>query len=134
MIPWLLTAFFTFILLSCAVACYIAACVLHACLRVCLCLSCEHAYWTKINRIYKRKFPGVSKKAIPILDIRTSASNILKRRGKKLASSSKNWVRKIKITGVVKYYALPRKRKKFTKIFENICILITFIQPDHFLN
>ena len=135
MIRWLLTGFFSFILLPCEVSCFIAACILRgACLRVCLCLSCEHAYSTKINRIYKREFPGVSKEASPILDTRTSASSMLKRRGKNLASSSKKWVRKIKITVVVKCYALTRKRKKFTKIFENICVLITFIQPEHFLN
>ena len=50
----------------------------------CLCLSWFYTFWTKISRICKRDFSGVSKETSPILDFRTLTSNILHRRRKNL--------------------------------------------------
>ena len=108
-----MTAFFTSIVLSCSVARYIAACILHMCLSACLCLSWLYTFLTKTNRIYKREFSGVSKEASPILDPRTSTSNKLNRRGKNLRQPVQKWMRKRKrkIIGVAKRYALTPKDK-----------------------
>ena len=54
---------------------------------------------------------------------------------KPLPVRPKKWVRKRrKKIGVVKWYEFTTNRKKFPKIFENIFILMTFIQPEDFPN
>ena len=132
MICWVLTGCFTSILLSCSVASYLAACILRARLSIYFYLRWPNEFWTKINKIFKREFLGVSKETSPILDPRTWASCILKWRGENLGQFVKKWVRKIKIIGVVKRYVLTQE---LANIFENICIfLLRFIQSEHFLN
>ena len=61
---WLLTACFTSIFPSCSVAHHIAACIFPSCLNVCLCLSWQHSFSTKLNRIYGRDFSSVSEKQV----------------------------------------------------------------------
>ena len=137
MIHWVLTALFASILLSCSAARYIAACILGTCFCVCLYLSWPHAFQKRLfNRIYKREFSCVSKGTNPIFDPRDSASNILNRR----------WItlhyfvqrvgkrKKKKDNRCCKALYLNTQAQKLAKVFENICILITFIQPKYFLN
>ena len=136
MIRWLLTAFFTSILLSCSVVCYMATYILRTCLSICLYLCWPHTFATKINRIYKQKFSDVSKGTSPILSPRTWSSDILNRRGKNLhqfvQKIGKN--KKKKNNRCCKALCVNIQTQKFTKIFKSTCILITFIQPKHVLN
>ena len=72
---------------------------------------------------------------MPILDPQTSTSNLLNKRRKNFRQFAQKIRKiKIKIIGVVKRYALKTHAQNFTKIFENICILKTYIQTEHFLN
>ena len=117
MIRWVLTAFFTSILLSCLVACCIAACILHAFLRFCFSLSWPYAFWTKINGIYEWEFLGVSKEPNPLSNSRTWARSILTRCEKNLRQFIQKWVkkRKRKIINIVMCYALTLKRKNLQR-------------------
>ena len=64
---------------------------MHACLNVCLWWGWSHAFWTKTNRIYKRKFSDVSKETKLILYAQTLvASNIMKTHGKIFAHLIQN--------------------------------------------
>ena len=117
MMCWQLTAFF--ILFSYSVARYIAACILHAG------FNWPHAFWTKINKIYKRENSGVCKKASPILDLQTSTSNILKRRGKKSPDRQRNGWKKRKKNRSGRSYVFTRKHKRLqgflkTSYFKNV--------------
>ena len=78
------------------------------------------ASWTKINRIYKREFSGVSKEISPILDPHFSTSNMVSRSGKKPVPFCPKNVRKRKRIGIVKRYALTNKcrnSQRFLKTF-----------------
>ena len=123
MINWLLTTFFTFILLFCSVARYIAAWILRACLNACFCLSWSNALRAKINRIYKREFSSVSKETSPILDSCSSTSNIPTRRGKNLCQFVQKMGegKKKKILRVVNRYALTRHAKFYKDFWKQLC-------------
>ena len=99
------------------------------------CLRWPHAFWPKINEIYKREILGVSKETGPVLDPSTLATNILNRCRKKFRQFvwKMSEKKKKKKKSVVKRYSLTRKRKSSQKISENFCIIITFLQPEHFL-
>ena len=109
---------------------------LRACLSVCLCLSWSHTFWTKINRIYKREFSGVSSDTSPIFDPRTSTSNLLNKRDENLHQFVQKMGEKNenKNNRCCKVLYVNRQTQNLAKGFENICILITSIQPQHFLN
>ena len=64
------------------------------------------------------------KETSPILEAHTSTSNTVKRR-------RKNRYQYIQKMGKEKK---KRKMVGVVKVLENICILIKFIQPEHFLN
>ena len=129
MIRWLLASFFTFILLFCSVARYLAACILREYLSVCSCLSCTQAFWIKINRIDKQKFSGVARKTSLIFHLRISTNNILNRRGKKLHQFFRKMdeKKKKKSNRCSKALCVNTQTQKLAKIFGNIYILITFI-------
>ena len=120
-----MTLFFYSVQLSCSVvARYIAACILRECLGVCSCLSWPHAFWTKINRTYKREFSSVFKETSLILDPHTSTKYILNRHIKylpqfvqKIGEKNKN-----KKNGFVKHYVLTRKRKKSKRFLKKLVI------------
>ena len=132
---WLLTAFFTSILLSCSVNCYVAKCILRVCLSVYLCLNWASTFCTKTNWIYKREFSGVSKERSPIMDLRTSTINMLNRGGENLPQFVQKMNKKMNKNKVARCCkALTRKLRNSPRYFKNICSLIKFIQPEHFLN
>ena len=132
----LFTAFLTSIQLPCSVSCYVAACFLRVFLSFWLYLSWPHAFRKKINRIHKRELSGVPKETSPIFDPHTSTSIILSRRGKsyryfiqKIGKKNKN-----KNNTICKAICVNTQPQKLPKIFQGACILITFIETEHFLN
>ena len=133
---WLLTAFFTSIVLSSSVARYTAACILSAYLSVCLCLSWPHAFQKIINTIYKSKLSGVPKETIAILESGTANGSKINRCKKELPQFAQKMGEKNKDRNnrccIVLYF--NTQRPKFVKTFRIICILITFIQLGYFLN
>ena len=83
----------------------------------------------------KWEFSGVSEETIPILDSNKSTSNILNRCRINFVSSPKKWMRKSKKNKrCCKALCVNTQTEKLAKIFENIYILITFVQPEHFLS
>ena len=118
MLRWLLFAICT--------ATYITACILHECLNVCLWWRWPHAFWTKINRIYK--LSDVSKETSPIFHAITLASNIMKRHEKIFAQFIQNMSDKKKDNRSCKALCVNTQTQKCAKIFKNICIIITSIQ------
>ena len=106
----------------------LVSCLLHSCMH----LACVfkylfiYAFWTKIDRIYKHKFSGVSNETSPILDSCASTSNTLNRGGKILRQFVQKMVEKNdkKNDRCCKASCVNTQTQKFVKIFENVCILI----------
>ena len=134
MIRWLLTALLTSKLMCYSVAHYVATCILHACLSVCLCLSWQQAFFTKTYRIYKQEFSGVSKETSPIMHSSHFNWQHTGQIRKKPSPVRQKIVEKKKKNRCCKVLFVNALMQKFAQIFENICNLITFIQPEHFLN
>ena len=108
--------FHTVVLLSCS---------LHSCMHLACWIYWPHAFWTETNKIYKRETWGVCKKASPILDLQTSTSNILKRRGKKSPDRQRNGWKKRKKNRSGRSYVFTRKHKRLqgflkTSYFKNV--------------
>ena len=76
----------------------------------------------------------MSKETSPFLDPQTSTSNILNRRGKSVRQFVQKIGKKKKNPWCCKALWVNIQTQKFTEIFENICILKTFNQPEQFLN
>ena len=114
--------------------CSLQSCVHLACAFEYIFIFELPAFWTKFSRIYKREFLGVSMEVNPILDPRTWTSNILNRRGKNIHQyvQKTDKQNKNKNNKCCKMLCVDTQTKKIAKISENICILLTFTQPEHF--
>ena len=126
---WVLTAFFTSILTSRSVACYIAICILHTWLSVCL--------WQLTEKNLTEIFRCV-KEASPILDPCTSIRITLNRKDRKDRNNFHQFVQKLgeklKKNNRCCVLCVNTQMQRFTNIFEIIFILITFVNHLYFNN
>ena len=96
MICWLLTTFFTSILLSCSVVCYLAICILRACLSVCLYLSWPPHFRQKLTESTNGNFQVCPRKKIRFWVSTFQLAISWADAEKTFSISSKKWVKKMK--------------------------------------